>query len=110
MDLAKELTTIAKSIDTLIDYLPGAHVSYEDQVSKSATDLAIYIVVCIEKKTVLIHSFKIGELKKLNEENMIAGKKLEMMLDLAKELLNDIQMAIYQLTEDRLKELSVPRL
>jgi dsDNA-binding SOS-regulon protein len=45
----------------------------------------------------------------LNEENILAGKRLDMMLDLAKELLNDVQTAIYQLADDRVKELSVPR-
>jgi hypothetical protein len=44
----------------------------------------------------------------LNEENILAGKRLDMMLDLAKELLNDVQTAIYQLADDRVKELSVP--
>jgi hypothetical protein len=32
-DLARDLAIIAKDIDTLIDHLPGAHISYEDQVS-----------------------------------------------------------------------------
>ena len=33
MELATDLVTIAKNIDVLIDHLPGAHVSYETQVS-----------------------------------------------------------------------------
>ena len=50
------------------------------------------------------------ELEKLNVENQLMGKRLEMMLALAREFLDDINKTLSQLADHGLRELSIPRL